>query len=154
MTIADLLPPDAVIELTGTRATEILAELSIPLARDTGLAASEIERILVAREGIGTTAVGEGCAIPHGRIEGLKVLVGAFGRSRAGIDFTAGDGKPVQLFFALLGPAGTPAPYLNALALVSRSFKDPARRQALLDAPDLPALHRVLAGTPDGNGTT
>ncbi len=110
--------------------------------------------MLVAREALGSTAVGEGCAVPHGRVDDLDRIVGAFGRSRHGVEFRAGDGRPVHLFIALLAPARTPASYLNVLALVSRSLKDPATRQALLDAQDAPGVYRVLDGMPDGGGTT
>ncbi len=152
MKIADFLRADAVIELSGSTSDAILAELSMPLAHSTGIDPAEIAKTLIAREGLGTTAVGEGCAVPHGRVPGLERIVGAFGRSRAGVEFRAADGKPVRLYFALLAPSGTPAPYLNALALVSRSFKSQPVREALLAAPDVRALYRTLELTAEGDG--
>ncbi len=144
MNVSQFLQASAVLELTGSTAEEVLAELCRPLAAAAGADPAEILRILLAREALGSTGVGEGCAIPHGRVPGLPRLAASFGRCRRGVDFHAVDGKPARLFFALVAPETAPGLYLNALAQVSQLFRDPALRESLLGAPDVAALYRLL----------
>ncbi|HEU4382948.1 MAG TPA: PTS sugar transporter subunit IIA [Anaeromyxobacteraceae bacterium] len=144
MKVTQFLQPSAVVDLQGASATEVLAELCQPLAAASVIAATGMVRVLQAREALGSTGIGEGCAIPHGRVPGLPNLVASFGRSRAGIDFHALDGKPVRLFFALVAPESAPGPYLAALAAVSQLFRNPAMRESLLAAPDCAAIYRLL----------
>jgi PTS system nitrogen regulatory IIA component len=144
MTITEFLPQASVVELTGTSASGVLAELCKPFAGLPGLEPDAVLKALLAREALGSTGVGDGFAIPHGRVPGLPGLTASFGRSAAGVDFRAVDQKPVHLFFALVVPVSAPGPYLNALALVSRLFKSPEFRAALLAASDGAEVHRLL----------
>ena len=82
--------------------------------------------VLLEREKLGSTGIGDGIAIPHGKIAGLDEMVVAFGRSREGIDFEAMDGKPVHLFFLLMAPENSAGQHLKALAKISRMLKDPS----------------------------
>lgn len=90
--------------------------------------------VLLEREAVGSTGVGNGVAIPHGKIEGLDEIVLCFGRSRTGIDFQAIDKRPAHLFVLLLSPAGKAQEYLRTLAAVSTILKQPDNRQKLLDS--------------------
>jgi PTS system nitrogen regulatory IIA component len=144
MRIADLLGPDSVIELGSTTPDAVLAELAAPVARSLGLDPRGLTSALAERERLGSTGVGEGVAIPHARVRGLTQLSACLGRARQGIDFRAIDGKPARLFLALFAPENSAGTHLQALARVSRIFKNPAFREAALAAPDAAALRRVL----------
>src|SRR5262249_61440429 len=100
--------------------------------------------VLNERERLGSTAIGDGIAIPHGKLRGIGQILGVFGRSSGGIDFDSLDGNPPQLFFLLVAPEDSASLHLKALARVSRLFKDGGFRQRLLDAADAPDLYRLL----------
>jgi PTS system nitrogen regulatory IIA component len=144
MRIADLLAPDAVIDLAGDDPAAVLAELAAPVARAQGLEAAALAAALAERERLGSTGVGEGVAIPHARVRGLRTLAAAFGRARGGVDFQAVDGRPVRLFLALFAPEASPGNHLHALAKASRIFRGAAFRERALLAPDAAALRRAL----------
>ena len=145
MRIAELLRPDAVIaDLGGRTAPEVLAELCRPLGAATGLEPGRLVQVLLDRERLGSTGIGEGVAIPHGKLGGLPGIVAALGRSRAGVDFRSIDGQPARLILALFAPEQSAGAHLQALARVSRLFRLPALREALLAAPDAAAMVRLL----------
>ena len=96
------------------------------------------------REAIGTTGVGQGVAIPHGRTDTVNSLVGAFGISKQGIDFDSLDGEPVHLVFLLLSPFDSGGHHLRALARISRLFKDKFFRQALIDARSVEEVLKII----------
>jgi len=98
------------------------------------LDSGEMLDILLDRERLGSTGIGEGVAIPHGKMVGLKEMVISFGRSREGIDFEAMDGKPVHLFFLLMAPENSAGLHLKVLAKISRMLKDPVFRKKLVAA--------------------
>ncbi len=100
--------------------------------------------MLNERERLGSTAIGDGIAIPHGKLKGITQILGVFGRSREGIDFDSLDGSPTHLFFLLVAPEDSASLHLKALARVSRLFKDGGFRQRLLDAADSDELYRLL----------
>jgi PTS system nitrogen regulatory IIA component len=144
MKIVDFLRPDSVLaDLAGQTAAEVLAELCRPLAAAHGLDAGRLLQALLEREKLGSTSVGEGVAIPHGRLPGLPVLIAAFGRS-PGVDFKAVDGKPVRLFLVLFAPENAAGAHVKVLARVSRLFRLPAFRETILAAPDAAAIHRLI----------
>ncbi len=145
MLVKDLLSPSAIIpDLVGNTAEQILAELSQPLLAATGIAADRLAEALVARERLGSTGVGDGVALPHAKLDGLPGLVAAFGRSRRGVDFKSVDSRPATLFLALLSPVNGHGAHLNALARLSRLFKSPALREALLAADGAADIHRAI----------
>jgi nitrogen PTS system EIIA component len=145
MKICDVLPPSAVIsDLAGSTAQDALAELSRPLAAASGLDAEFLLAALRAREELGSTGIDGGFAIPHARVPGIIGLVTSFGRSRAGIDFKAMDGKLTHFFFALCGPDGMPSLQRNALARIRRIFETPAIREALLKARGAAEIYRLI----------
>jgi PTS system nitrogen regulatory IIA component len=124
---------------------EVLAELMNPLIAS-GL---KIDRaraidILQQREKLGSTGIGDGVAIPHGKVSDLNEMVVAFGRSQQGIAFDAIDGKPVQLFFLLLAPEHSTGQHLKALAKISKMLKTPNFRKKLIDAKTKTDLYRAI----------
>ena len=111
------------------------------------LAQSErsIFEILLQREKLGSTGVGNGVAIPHGKIAKLTKVFGLFARLDRAVDFEALDGQPVDLIFLLLAPEGAGADHLKALARVARLLRDPETARKLRDSRDAEALYAVLA---------
>jgi nitrogen PTS system EIIA component len=100
--------------------------------------------VLREREKLGSTGIGEGVAIPHGKHAGLTQLLAAFGVSREGVDFEAIDGKPTHLFFALVAPENSAGVHLKALARISRLFKNPRFRAAILEAGSAADIHALI----------
>jgi PTS system nitrogen regulatory IIA component len=146
MKIMDILVRDAVILDVASDSKEMLLEemaralsKSVP-SLDTG----RLLRVLVEREALQSTGIGEGVAIPHGKMPGLNDLVASFARSRKGLDFDSIDGQPTQLFFLLVVPEHSGGAHLKALARISRFFRDPAFRQKLIDAESLDAVFAAI----------
>jgi len=103
---------------------QLLQEIAERASTLTGLHDRAIFDVLLERERLGSTGIGGGVAIPHGKLDGLKAVVGVFVRLQQPIDFDAVDGRPVDLVFMLLAPAGAGADHLKALARISRLFRD------------------------------
>lgn len=145
MKIVDFLRPEGVLpDLGGRSAPEVLAELCRPVATQHGLDATRLLQALLDREKLGSTSVGEGVAIPHGRLAGLPSLTAVLGRAPGGVEFRSVDGKPVRLFLALFAPENAAGLYVKVLARVSRLFRSPAFREAILAAPDAAAMLRLV----------
>ena len=136
MKIMDVLVRDAVIlDLKSDTKNALLAEMAGSLARAVpALDADRLVEVLIEREGLQSTGIGEGVAIPHGKMPGIGSLVASFARSRQGVDFESIDGQPTQLFFLLVVPEHSGGQHLKALARISRFFRDPAFRQKLTGA--------------------
>jgi len=149
MKIVDILTSAALVEpaLQGRDKTAVLRELAAHLARERaadGIDAERLVEVLWERERLGSTAIGDGIAIPHGKLPGLQGVVGAFGRHPAGVNFDSLDGTPTHLFFLLVAPEDSVGQHLKALARVSRLLKDRAFRDRLLTAPDRAALYALI----------
>jgi len=150
MKITDMMKPGYVLEeLQAKTKRDVLAELSSVFLRDLKVDAEEMVSILLEREKLGSTGIGDGIAIPHGKMSALQDLVVAFGRSRKGIDFNAMDGKPVHLFFLLMAPENSAGLHLKALAKISRMLKDGAFRKRLLEADSREKLLQAIAEKDD-----
>lgn len=152
MPLADLLAPDAVFpSLRASSKKMALQELSTHAAALLGREPREIFDILLQRERLGSTGVGGGIAIPHGRIPGLPRLFGAFARLDKPIDFESLDGEPVDLIFLLLAPEAAGADHLKALARVARMLRDSATAERLRAMRDGTTIYNLLtaAQTPD-----
>ena len=136
MKIMDILLTDAVIlDIESTGKPEVLAELSEAAARaEASLDADRLAQVLLDRENLQSSGMGDGVAIPHGKMPGLARLVASFARSRAGVDFQSIDGQPTHLFFLLVVPEHSGGQHLKALARISRFFRDAAFRKALGEA--------------------
>ena len=147
MRIAEFLREDLVSpDLGASDKAGVLAELCAGLARAyPSFSAQQLTGTLLEREKLGSTGIGEGVAIPHGKLPGLPGLLAAFGRKRAGVDFAAIDGKPTHLFFVLFAPDNSAGLHLKALARISRLFKQPQFRQAILNAAGAPGIFRLIS---------
>ena len=145
MKIVEFLRPDCVIDnLTGRTGQAVLSELCRPLAQAQKVDGQKLLETLLEREKLGSTGIGEGVAIPHGKVPGLPGLVASFGRSVAGVDFRAIDGRPTHLFFTLFAPENSAGAHLKALARISRIFKNPSFREAIMKAPTADDVYRLI----------
>lgn len=104
----------------------------------------KIVPVLLAREALGSTGIGQGVGIPHGKSNVVKQLVGAFGVSRRGVDFDSLDGETAQIFFLLVAPEDSAGPHLKALARISRLLKDRYFRESLKEAKDEKQVLRII----------
>jgi PTS system nitrogen regulatory IIA component len=131
--------------LASSNKRDVLGEL-IEVMIESGLKIDSAKAIdvLLQREKLGSTGIGEGVAIPHGKVSDLQELVVAFGRSKKGIDFDAIDGKPVHLFFLLLAPESSTGQHLKALARISKMLKTPNFRKTLLEAETRNDLYKAI----------
>jgi len=149
MTITDLVAPEAIVPaLKVSSKKQALQELSARASALTGQNERAIFEVLLQREKLGTTAVGYGVAIPHGKLPKLTKMFGLFARLDRPIDFEALDGQPVDLVFLLLAPEGAGADHLKALARVARLLRDQDTANKLRAARDAQALYAVLAMPP------
>ncbi|HAM33892.1 MAG TPA: PTS fructose transporter subunit IIA [Deltaproteobacteria bacterium] len=146
MRIQDIVPPESVVDGLRAETKEgVLRELSEAVCRRVpALSPARLTAILMEREGLGSTGIGEGVAIPHGKVPGIDRLVAAFGRSREGVQFASLDGKPARLFFLILAPENSAGMHLKALARISRLLKDERFRGRLLSAEGAEGLSQVL----------
>jgi PTS system nitrogen regulatory IIA component len=146
MKIMDVLVRDAVIlDLAGGTKHEVLAELAKGLAgAEPRLDDTRLLSVLTEREKLKSTGIGEGVAIPHGKLPGLTRLLASFARSRTGIDFESIDGQPTHLFFLLVVPEQPGVQHLKALARISRFFRDAAFRKRLLKAESRDDVFRAI----------
>ncbi len=146
MRLLDLVPPGCVVDdlRAGTK-EEALREVSEAIAKAIpGIGAEVLEGILRDRESLGSTGIGEGVAIPHGKVPGIPRLYAALARSGPGVPFQALDGRPVHLFFLVVAPEKSAGMHLKALARISRLLKSARFRDALMAARDADDLRRVL----------
>ena len=146
MTLTDLVAPKAIIPaLKVKNKKQAIQEISAKAAEITGQSERAILEILQQREKLGSTAVGNGVAIPHGKLPKLTQLFGLFARLEKPIDFEALDNQPVDLIFLLLAPENAGADHLKALARVARLLRDPEVARKLRESGDSEALYSVLA---------
>ncbi len=138
MNMKDALRESCVIaNLKGGTKEEVLTELasslkSAGLVQDVGQAVG----VILEREKLGSTGIGDGVAIPHGKMKGLDRILCVFGRSKEGIDFDAVDGKPVHIFFLLLAPEDSAGLHIQMLSRISRILRDPSFRKRLIEEGD------------------
>jgi PTS system nitrogen regulatory IIA component len=146
MTLTDLLTPAAVVSpLRANGKKQALQELSQHAARVTGLSERDLFEALLQRERLGSTGIGDGIAIPHGRMPGIDRLVGLFARAERPIEFDALDGQPVDIIFVLIAPEGAGADHLKALARVARVLRNQAVLEQVRHARDPAAIYAILA---------
>jgi nitrogen PTS system EIIA component len=147
MKIVDLIKRDMVVPaLQATDKRGILEELANYMGgRNPRIDRATLSRVLTEREQLASTAIGEGVAIPHGKLASVGEIVACLGRATAGVEFDSMDGQPTYLFFVLVAPESSTGAHLKALARISRVFKDPEFRRRLLAAPDAEAMYTVVA---------
>jgi nitrogen PTS system EIIA component len=145
MHLGDFISPDSVVpSLKAKTKKQLLQELASRAARLTGLPERDIFDVLLQRERLGSTGLGQGVAIPHGKIAGLKAIVGIFARLAEPINFEAVDGEPVDIVFLLLAPEAAGADHLKALARISRLLREGQAVEKLRTSRDAAALYAVL----------
>jgi len=147
MQITDMFKKEYIIEALKAKSKRaVLSELSEIFTRDhAGIQSEAMIEVLLEREKLGSTGIGDGIAIPHGKLKGLDSLVISFGRSREGIDFDSIDGRPAHIFFLLMAPESSTGQHLKALVKISRMLKDPEFRNDLLSAKNAEELYRKIA---------
>ena len=145
MEIADLITPRSVVaQLRATNKKQALQELAKRAAAMTGIQERTIFDVLIERERLGSTGIGMGIGIPHGRLPGLDTLCGVFARLDRPVPFDAIDDQPVDLIFLLLAPDGAGADHLKALARVSRLLRDRSVCEKLRGTDNADALYALL----------
>jgi len=147
MKIVDILSNESLVvsDLAGQTKEEVVRELAEHLTNYyKEINCKRLIEVLWERERLGSTAIGDGIAIPHGKLPGIRNVVGIFGRHPAGVDFESLDGKPSKIFFLLVAPDDSVGQHLKALARVSRLLKDGSFRDRLLAARDRGELLRLI----------
>jgi nitrogen PTS system EIIA component len=150
MKIVDFVRPELIVpELQARDKAEVIRELADHLAAQVGggktLDREQLAKVLMERERLASTAIGEGVAIPHGKLDAVGKLVACVGRAPQGVDFDSMDGRPTHLFFVLVAPENSTGVHLKALARISRLFKDPEFRTRLMQAQGAEELYKVIA---------
>ena len=144
--LADLIDRDAIIPaLKANSKKKLLQDLSGPAGRRTGVPERRIFETILQRERLGSTGVGNGIAIPHGKLAGVERMTGVFARLINPVEFDAIDNAPVDLVFLLLAPENAGADHLKALSRIARTLRDPARVERLRATDDADALLAVLS---------
>jgi nitrogen PTS system EIIA component len=146
MKIVDFIREEGILpDLKSKAKLELLDELAEHLAGQNGVSKEALMKVLVDRERLASTAIGEGVAIPHGKLDAVGKLIACVGRAREGVDFDSMDGRPTHLFFVLVAPENSTGVHLKALARISRLFKDPEFRSRLLAAESAHDMFDVIA---------
>ncbi len=152
MALADLLQDQAIIPaLRMNSKKQVLQEMSARAAKLTGVPEREIFDVVLQRERLGSTGVGSGIAIPHGKLKQIKSICGVFARLETPVDFEALDDQPVDLVFLLLAPEGAGADHLKALSRIARLFRDPDLVAKLRSTESASALYACLTQEPTVN---
>ena len=157
--IAKLLPAtNVVVGLEASSKKRAFEQAGLLFENNHGIGRSTVFDSLFAREKLGSTGLGQGIAIPHGRIKGLKDALGAFIRLAEPVPFDAPDGRPVSLLFVLLVPEQANEHHLQLLSELAQMFSDRSFREQLLNAPDALAAHALFAqwgsDAPDNGSAT
>ncbi|HTH41265.1 MAG TPA: PTS IIA-like nitrogen regulatory protein PtsN [Rhodocyclaceae bacterium] len=144
--IIKILPPDNVVaDLEASSKKRVFEQAGLLFENHHGIARATVYDALFDREKLGSTGLGQGIAIPHGRIKGLKEAKGAFLRLAAAVPYEAPDSLPVNLMFVLLVPEAATEKHLQLLSELAQMFSDKTFREALVAAPDAAALHAQFA---------
>jgi len=149
MDLSDLIEVSAVMPtLKANSKKQLLQLLAEKAATVTGLAEREIFDTILQRERLGSTGVGNGIAIPHGKLPGIRKITGVFARLDTPVDFEALDDQPVDLVFLLLAPESAGADHLKALSRIARVLRDPETVSKIRGSNDATAIYTFLAQTP------
>lgn len=146
MKIVDLIRPEMIVPaLIATDKRGILEELAAHMAaQNPKIDRATLAKVLIEREALASTAIGESVAIPHGKLSTVSEIVACLGRAPQGVEFESVDGNPTHLFFVLVAPESSTGAHLKALARISRVFKDVEFRKRLISAADTDGIYRVL----------
>ena len=146
MKLSDILNQNHVIpDLKAKDKKGVLAELvDVIVSSDPTLDKNSLVKVLLERERLGSTGIGDGVAIPHGKFQGLKHPIISFGRSRKGLDFDAMDGEAVFLFFLLVAPEDSASIHLKALAKIAKIIKGRSFRSVLMQVPTREEIYQAI----------
>lgn len=146
MKLSELLSVDHIIpELRAKDKRGVLEELAEVIAHlDPSLDKTSLVKVLIERERLGSTGIGDGVAIPHGKFHGINHPIISFGRSRHGLDFESMDGQPTYIFFLLIAPENAANVHLKALAKIARILKNSALRKILMEAPTRKEIYETI----------
>ena len=145
MKILDVLSREAICaDLKASDKKGVLEELATPVAAAAGLNRDDIIRVLMERERLGSTGIGGGIGIPHGKLRQLDRLMLGFGLSQAGVDFESMDRKPTHIFFLLLTPENSTGLHLKVLARISRILKNEPFKEKLMTADSADAIYTII----------
>lgn len=145
MKILDVLQQEAILDdLKSQTKKGIIEELVVPVARIAGVNQEELVRVLMERERLGSTGIGGGIGIPHGKLKDLDSLVLGFGLSRKGADFESIDGQPTHIFFILVTPENSTGLHLKLLARISRILKNDPFKDRLMHAADADEIFSII----------
>ncbi len=145
MKILDVLKREAVLyDLKSQDKKGVIEELAAPIVRIADVNQAELVNVLMARERLGSTGIGGGIGIPHGKLRGLDALLLSFGLSRKGVDFESMDGKPTHIFFLLITPENSTGLHLKLLAQISKILKNDPFKEKLLHAVDGDEIYRII----------
>jgi PTS system nitrogen regulatory IIA component len=135
-----------IADLQGTEKASILKELSSVLVKPCkATSGEELLKVLLDREKLGSTGIGEGIAIPHGRLKKLKKFFISFGRSAPGVDFDSIDRKPSHLFFLVMAPENSAVDNLKLLSRIVTLLKEPSFKKKLIEAPSRKELFQIIS---------
>ena len=145
MKILDVLQKEAILpDLTSRDKKGVIEELVSPVIRIANVNQEDLVRVLMDRERLGSTGIGGGIGIPHGKLRGLESLILSFGLSRKGVDFESMDGRPTHLFFLLITPENSTGLHLKLLARISKILKNDLFRAKLLKAADRDEIFHAI----------
>ncbi|OQX62749.1 MAG: PTS fructose transporter subunit IIA [Desulfococcus sp. 4484_241] len=145
MKLLDVLRKETVlVNMEAQDKKGVLEELTMPAAKISNIDHSKLVRMLMERERLGTTGIGGGIGIPHGKLKELDTVILCVGLSKKGVDFDAMDGKPVHIFFLLFTPEGSTELHLMLLSKISKLLKNEIFKQRLLEAQDADAVLEVI----------
>jgi PTS system nitrogen regulatory IIA component len=145
MKILDVLLKEAILsDLKANDKKGVLEELVTPVARIADINHDYLVKVLIERERLGSTGIGEGIGIPHGKVKNLDSLVLGFGLSKKGVDFDSMDGQPAHIFFLLLTPENSTGLHLKLLAQISKILKNDPFKQKLLRATNQDEIYSII----------
>jgi PTS system nitrogen regulatory IIA component len=145
MKILEVLPKEAIItDIKSKVKNEVIEELVASISTITGINRAELIRVLLERERLGSTGIGGGIGIPHGKLKNLESLIMGFGLSRKGVDFESIDNRPTHLFFILLTPENSTGLHLKLLARISRLLKNESFKKKLMKATDSDQVYSII----------
>jgi PTS system nitrogen regulatory IIA component len=147
MRITELMDKNLIIsELHSETKKEVLKELVDCITKkELDIDGNDLLRVLLEREELGSTGIGDGIAIPHGKVKKIEDLMVAFGRSLGGVDFQSMDGKPTHIIFLLIAPENSAGIHLKALARLSRLLKDSRFRKNIMEADSSEEIYDLIA---------
>ncbi|MGD8290815.1 MAG: PTS sugar transporter subunit IIA [Desulfobacterales bacterium] len=145
MKICEVLDRKSILpDLKARNKLGVLEELVVPVAEIAGVTQDELTKVLMDRERLGSTGIGGGIGIPHGKMKNLESLVLGFGLSRKGVDFESLDGRPTHIFFLLVTPENSTGLHLKLLARISRILKNDPFKTRLLEASDSEEIFGII----------